>query len=264
MTSRRKTRTQRADQAAEPETPSAGSRPWWREHIGWILGGAPIALAVVRIWYAARFVPETAAAIVTHGNPLAILAGAFFDAAPLAAVYGTILLWRQVQVTQEKSYVGTVVLFLVAMAVTTTALLSAPAIALGGWVLLGLYMLALVIRGRVRDDPWQFDWDRFHRSTALLLVGLAIIHVLQDDTMWLPPERLTVDNGPPVVGYVLDDGGRWTTVLTEGDRAIAVLEDEQVTGRRVCQTSGPSMWTRTLPELRGTSRSAQYPECPDD
>jgi hypothetical protein len=76
---------------SEPQpTRSTGdqARPWWRDHLGWSLGGVPILLALIRVAVVAQFDPWTAGVIVSTADTLAILSNVFFVLTPLLLLIG--------------------------------------------------------------------------------------------------------------------------------------------------------------------------------
>jgi hypothetical protein len=80
-------------------------------------------------------------------------------------------------------------------------------------------------RHRSRRFLASFNLNWLLGAGVLLIVGQLFVY----GTMWLPAERIHRRGGAPTVGYVLDPGFVWTTVLVESNRTIQrfrALRDE--------------------------------------
>lgn len=75
-------------------------------------------------------------------------------------------------------------------------------------------------------------------ASVLTIIAVLTIFLVVPGNMWLPEERVEQTDSPPVVGYVLESGEVWTTLLTS-DRQIEVVPTADVEERAVCRPSGP-------------------------
>jgi len=96
---------------------------------------------------------------------------------------------------------------------------------------------------------------------AAAVAAPSLVSVLSSRP-WLPAEDLTTDKGAHVVGYVIDDGGEWVSVLTEKDRSIKRFGRGEIIGRSACRL-GVDRTGRTLWELITDAEPGPgYPACP--
>jgi hypothetical protein len=58
------------------------------------------------------------------------------------------------------------------------------------------------------------------------------------DAVWVPHESVHVSRDTTIVGYVLDSGGQWTSILVSGDRLLVRVPSAHVTSRRICVLAG--------------------------
>jgi hypothetical protein len=98
-------------------------------------------------------------------------------------------------------------------------------VALFPWGILALLVAATLVivaiewgiaRHRSRRFFASFNLNWFLGAGVLLIVGQLFVY----GTIWLPAERIHRRGGAPTVGYVLDSGIVWTTVLVESNRTI--------------------------------------------
>jgi hypothetical protein len=71
-------------------------------------------------------------------------------------------------------------------------------------------------------------------------------------TMWLPTEKIVLNNHHVYYGYILSSGGGWFTVLLANSRTIAYLSTGRVVTRSVCQptmTAQPKQYPPLVPWL---------------
>jgi ABC-type multidrug transport system fused ATPase/permease subunit len=96
---------------------------------------------------------------------------------------------------------------------------------------------------------------------ALIVFSQAAVATL-NGTPWLPPERLTVSSGRPLVGYVLAEDQEWTSVLVDSDRSIRRIPSRTVTARHICSLPDtPRAITSIWDAIGGTPRQARYSKC---
>lgn len=97
----------------------------------------------------------------------------------------------------------------------------------------------------------------FHWSVVIAAFAtFSALPVVLSPKPWLPSERLTIGS-QSVVGYVLNDDGRWITVLDGEERLVSRYMSSSVRKRVVCRI-GPDR-PRTIAALFHEPR--QYPKC---
>jgi len=82
------------------------------------------------------------------------------------------------------------------------------------------------------------------------------------DALWVPHEAVRTTHGGTIVGYVLDSGGDWTSVLLSERRVVVHERTERITAREICtlqahqhsvfSDEAPSVWTllgRAVPRI---------------
>ena len=80
--------------------------------------------------------------------------------------------------------------------------------------------------------------------------------------MWLPAERIHRRGGATTVGYVLDSGIVWTTVLVDSNRTIRRYPTDSVQRRVVCQLKDSDIdGEESLLDLVLNRDRQPYPDC---
>ncbi|MBO0784268.1 MAG: hypothetical protein J2P37_36150, partial [Ktedonobacteraceae bacterium] len=120
-----------------------------------------------------------------------------------------------------------------------------------------MFLAVLAIAFIVLWRPWRFDWMLGRLSWLLtgvvaLVATIALfpyVHYIYPvpqkrdyyaeatHAMWLPAERVVLDNHHIYYGYILSSGDGWLSVLLAHSRTIAYISASQVIGRSVCQPS---------------------------
>lgn len=95
----------------------------------------------------------------------------------------------------------------------------------------------------------------------LLTVTAPMLQQSLNGSMWLPPELISAGSHGQVVGYVLNDSPKWTTILRDSDRSIVTLPTEDLTVRQVCRLRYTDSQTVTIYSL-GHRHKVDYPLCP--
>ncbi|MEV6868580.1 hypothetical protein AB0M44_47365 [Streptosporangium subroseum] len=104
-------------------------------------------------------------------------------------------------------------------------------------------------------------------SADIFLLGLVGYFAMTNfayfftDTSWLPAEKVQLDRGTVVVGYVLKSDESWTTILTLG-RSIRTVKTDAVVDRQICKdlnNKNPRQETVTIWGF--SSNSPNYPPC---
>lgn len=146
-----------------------------------------------------------------------------------------------------------------------------------GWAdyfTIGLLMPLILVTGYMRaHETGNFPWERYIMLcslgsitlvflVALVTHGYPLMNQLRElptssTRMWLPAERVTLGDGTTRVGYVLDAGGDWTTILWDNDRTVGILITDQVRARQVCRLGLPD----PLPLISRAVSSPVLSEC---
>ena len=106
---------------------------------------------------------------------------------------------------------------------------------------------------------------RPYAAIALSLIATTMLYLLPatfNDTPWLPAERITVSN-EITVGYVVNVGQEWTTVLVDNTRLVRLFPTTQVQSRTICQASQRMVAPHTVYHVLGLANAAapKYPKC---
>lgn len=125
-------------------------------------------------------------------------------------------------------------------------------------------LLPLKFRGRPEDmkkheQEYLHDQARSLRTLPRSLINIFVFFIFVSTIlapMWLPPERISIDTQPDLVGYVLDDSTDWFSVLTTDDRVLRIDKDD-ISGREICRIERLADQETLVHLLR---RSAGLPE----
>lgn len=90
---------------------------------------------------------------------------------------------------------------------------------------------------------------------------LTVIYNPSLFAMWLPHEALLAPGRPQpvIVGYVLDDSGGWTSMLTSGDRKLIRVKSDTIKERVLCLRAYHESAFQSMLRSRGVPRP---PVCP--
>ncbi|WP_369190213.1 hypothetical protein [Streptomyces sp. R08] len=128
--------------------------------------------------------------------------------------------------------------------------------------------------GELSDLSAQFD-ERAERINRLkfsegaifgpVVAIYAVTFLIQffgNDRPWMPAERIELKNGDIEVGYIVESGDSWTTVLVDGSRVIVRLPSDSVKSRDLCAISkDDGSRTKTIYKYFSKSEPA-YKPCP--
>lgn len=95
-------------------------------------------------------------------------------------------------------------------------------------------------------------------ASLVLIAMLGWVAVATSDRPWLPPEDVTATGYGTITGYVLDDS-YGLLLLTESDRAVIRIPEDEVSTRIVCSTA-----TRSAQSLMSKifwPEDIPYPSC---
>lgn len=129
------------------------------------------------------------------------------------------------------------------------------------------YLVALAVIGGVR---WLRTRSTPHlvgtrgRTYYFLLGAVAVLLVI-DAEVWLPAETFVTQDGNQFVGYELNDSAGWVAILTETERMIVRVPEDDITGREPCRFHEADLELTNFPSLlqlvTGESTALPEPHC---
>jgi hypothetical protein len=218
----------------------------------------PIVIVVLRIARVSNFETTTARGVLESLSLVQIVAGTLLPLVPTVLFVSALALC--VYAFRERTPL--------ARACRLVApLVALICVALFPWGIVALLVAAALVivaiewglaRHRSRRFFGSFNLNRFVGAGVLLIVGQLFVY----GTMWLPAERIHRRGDAPTVGYVLDPGIVWTTVLVESNRTIRRFRTDSVQRRVVCQVKSSDLdGEESLLDLVLDRRREPYPEC---
>jgi len=238
-----------------------------REHIVWILGLVPFALAGMRILIISQGNVEVLTALLLDLNVVALVLGTLLPIVPTLSFWA-IVYWferRRRTTRADQSHPSPMASGWIGLAV---GLILSAASFFTTLPNIGLLVFFLVARGLryVRDrrrHGEQFDDGAHIRLDMLNCVVLAIVgSVVSIYTMWIPTEVINIKGHQPEVEYVLSSDREWTTHLaaySQGNGRLHIDKTSDVESRRPC--SQVTRWFQR-PIITFTYHPAQSPQCP--
>lgn len=236
------------------------------QYLGTVLTAAPFAVAIIRIAAVSELNPTVLAILLQTANYVTLFIRSVIDLLPIVTVImvSTFVATRRVLMPEQKRRVGRLlqgfiifgwlgVLFITPIHVALLIVLA------GGWLLLYRF---------IHKDIARLSWSKRReaerkelREQILLATGLLIssLFILSQE-MWLPPQILEYGTERKVA-YVLEETDRTTTLLTEPDRRVLVVNTDTIRTRQPC-TKGHSWASRPLISLI-SDQSPRLPKCPE-
>lgn len=232
--------------------------------IALVLALAPVVAAAVRIWLYSGGDSSLFLTLLRTIDIPAILIGTSILIVPSLLIFIVFALvtdrkaweWTKENVLGNRT-VGTLVvpIILVVLGYTTPW----PTIVLLVSVILvavGIFFARRAWRKKhPKDDSKEGFWERFNPDSVPMLLSIVVMFLVTQSNMWLPLERMTIDQTPEV-GYVLESTGEWTTILTS-DRELTVTQTSDVAEREICESSNAG----TLAMLIQGGRIKNAAEC---
>jgi len=224
------------------------------EHPALLVSLIAAAAVVGKVLLAARGDIETAVALVSAGIP-EILLGVAIIYAPVLTIYlAAVALWWNARRRTAISGLSLAVAALAMVYLVPLGIIGLLAVGAGV-----LYVLARMV-GRRQEEyaKWaaRLGLDRARLMDWLVVWSLAAL--VFGPGVWLPPESLTVAGRPAFTGYVIEEEGPWTTVLSNDTRSIVRVAEGELTDREACEAPG-TRWL-SLPQLWDPPVS--LPACP--
>lgn len=212
----------------------------------------------------ARLDTTTAAALVRTSGPVDVFMGTltqvFPDLLMLAFVMFVFLDWH----LAAKSPLPRRLVYGVAWGVGLVALFIAP------WKQFLLWICVAVpgVHPASASHLRELLAPSFVKTRSIMIGGVVLLVFLLSDAVWLPQERIQLRGAGTVVGYVVEEDGRWISILKEHDRALLFVEDDDVESREVCGDDlrgvlivGPSAVQLLQDGLGGPPSKPQNPRC---
>lgn len=241
-----------------PESAAATSRlkDLAAEHTGLVIAAAATALLILKVMRVAHVNSRTALALIADAGPLSVMVATLVEHFPtIIFVISCLVVWWLVEAFQDAERLTSS--HLAALAAVLIALLLTP------WP----FVAALAIIGIVRVVQTRTSKRRDRRGRGYyVIVGLIAVILLADSDVWLPAEVFTLADGSELVGYAIEESG-WIVILTEEDRAVVRIPDENIKERRPCHVAHEQLQFESEPTLLQIAirESGELPEppCPD-
>jgi hypothetical protein len=218
-----------------------------------VIAAVGFALLIVKVTRVSHLNARTSHGLVEGVGPLSVILGTLVGHLPAILFISCVLaIWWAVG-TYVRLGDFTSGHALVA-AVCTMAVLLLP------WP----YLIVLVVVGAlrwVRSRGALHDVDPRGRH-YYWLVGVVAVLLVIDAEVWLPSETFTLQDGNAFVGYELTDSAGWVVLLTEADRMIIRVHEDDVVGRDPCRLREADYELANFPSLLQvvTGEGAQLPE----
>jgi len=227
-------------------------------HAAVLIPLVPIVIVVLRIARVSNFDATTARGVLESAGFVQVIAGTLLPLVPTALFVGALAL--SVYAFRE----GTPLARMSRVLAPPVAIFCLVLFPWGILVLLFAAVLVVIAiewrlaRRRSRGVFASFNSNWFLGAGALLVLAQIFIY----GTMWLPAERVERRQGATTVGYVVESGFVWTSVLVEETRSIRRFRTESVQSRTVCQVEESDIdGEESLLDLVTGRRRPKYPEC---
>jgi hypothetical protein len=239
-------------------------------------------IVIVKVLLVTKGDLYTALGVIKSAGVVAVVVGATLSILPIAAVallgigiYTSVSRWP-LPAGWRRPQAGAYALLVVALCFIFTpryiVTRAGVLIPLAGGILERLLRVAQQhwvnrIRHRTPSPRGQFlsRWSqlRIYRlpriATVMLLLTVVYNPILF--AMWLPHEAVHAPGRPQpvIVGYVLDDSGGWTSMLTSGDRKLIRVKSDTISDRVLCLRSYHESAFQSILRTLGVPR---LPVCP--
>jgi hypothetical protein len=253
-----------AERLSDPSQTAKDVAEWCKKYTLGVTIGLFAFLALKTLVMAKGDVP-TALAILQSAPLTLVVVGALLSAFPLVVLVFNA--WVSFYIVTHPKELGGYAAFIVVLLIS--AVVSPWSAYISGPIIGGLLYLACLAGSR--NSKLKRVVLRWSARLVLLLVALHSIYVVMY-AVWLPHEAVFSKGNPnPTVGYVLDTGGGWTTVLVSGHRRIVLIPSDDVESRTVCVLNSSDSGVIPLPHqsdtlwrLLGRVSSSLAPERPPD
>jgi hypothetical protein len=245
--------TRRGKSGVQIEVP-----PFFQRHATVFISLVPIVIVILRIARVSNFESTTARGVLESLSLVQIVAGRLLPLVPTALFISALAL--SVFAFRERTP-------LARASRVVAPLVALLCVVLFPWGILALLVAVTLVvvaiewalaRHRSTRFLASFSLNWFVAVGVLLIVGQLFVY----GTMWLPAERIHRRGGATTVGYVLDSGIVWTTVLVDSNRTIRRFPTDSVQRRVVCQLKDSDIdGEESLLDLLLNRRRQQYPQC---
>jgi hypothetical protein len=225
---------------------------------------ALFSFVAARVLTVAKFdLPTAVAVFATVGIPTVVvntLVGAVGWVSALAIAL--ILSLDRRRLSDRMWYGAITTLALVAILLASVAQLFA-----GVFVIAVTSLYRFLLRRRFPSITMDETDATLHNDSKSILVGaaipigIALLFATLSGPVWLPAERLTLKDpeGNSHIGYVLNEGGDWFSILTTEDRKVIRIRSDNIGNRMICNPQAKRLLDLSLPQLLFTS--GREPPC---
>lgn len=216
-----------------------------REHLTWVLGLVPFAVAAINLLVLSGGNPQTFGYLLQSLNIVSLLLGVVIPLIPLIIIWGA-LVWfivdrirPKVPYSANRFMADAVVATGFAFCVVT-ALLGYLAIIAGSFVMHAFGNLLVWLKNRKRQRIFgaRALIPRFEYGYGVLfqyLVFACLLSALFLPQTWLPTEVVTVKSAKPATGRILSSTEDWTIYMEPGlGGKVNVVHTTDVESRVPC------------------------------
>lgn len=243
------------------KTQSAPPTTWLLQHLPLAATFFFFIMLGVKLFVVASFNVEAALGILRAAGPVTVAVGTFITSLS-GLSYGTLLgsfLWLQRNWEGDEKPLVFALMMVVAvvsglvMVLTYVAVWIIPSVVApfaGGWL-------------RKRHEKAGTHPGTSWRVVVTVAALILMTQVLTRD-VWLPRENLRLSDGDQGVFYVIEDEGRWVTVLSSETRNVQSVEESDIVEREICYFAPEtSIWSIRLIDLApvGRTNAEGRPEC---
>ena len=221
-----------------------------------VIAAFGFALLIVKVTRVSHLNVRTSHGLVEGVGPLSIVLGTVVGHLPAILFIVTLLaVWWGVGSFRAKG------------AFTSGHAIAAGAVFLGVLLLPWPYLVALSVVGgarwlRSRNAPHLIGTRTRH---YYVLVGAVAVLLVVDAEVWLPSETFILQDGTQFVGYELADSAGWVAILTEAERMIVRVPEDDITGREPCRFHEADLELTNFPSVLqvaiGESVALPEPHC---
>ncbi len=236
--------------------------PW--EAIGICLTLIPLIPTVLRLIRVSELNPTILFTLVQTVDLIPLILASTLQTLPLLIIFATITfisIYNNALPAARRRY-HRVIAWSIPFLLIATLMQSMMSLALFGL----LYLINVVFLRRINKrvagyrklrQEQRRDAVNQVQTTAFLVCFLVFF----SSEMWLPPHIITHD-GRQDVGYVLQEGDRFTTVMLKEDRELLTIKSSELSMRQPCGEDRP-FWARPLFAYYFNDYRARVPACPE-
>ncbi|MEX0826234.1 MAG: hypothetical protein WD184_05735 [Acidimicrobiia bacterium] len=218
-----------------------------RDHPALVGTTVVFAVVVLKVLAVAEFQPGVASAILGYSDTVVVVLGVLTFTVPLMAAFAFVRYMARPLPKDQPA--------------RAWELAPAPFYGAAFFYTATVPMLVGLVVGWLSGfaiGRWRRSRDRAGRGSTASITALSImlfflaVLVVFGDAMWLSAERIDTADGEHVVGYVLDQGEGWITILIDETRLIVQIRSDDVEARRPCAADSQPR-SRTISQIIGGS-----------